>query len=100
MWRRLAPGVLLFCILGCVDRPAADASGAEIYKAVCARCHDDDLSGGLGPALGGNSNAAEQDDAFLRLTISDGRGRMPSFQNTLSEDQIDRVIDYLRSEQE
>ncbi|CAN5231651.1 hypothetical protein BH18ACT5_BH18ACT5_14890 [soil metagenome] len=100
MWRRLAPGVLFFCILGCVDRPAADASGAEIYKAVCARCHDDDLSGGIGPALGGNSNAALQDDAFLRLTISDGRGRMPSFQNTLSEEQIVRVIEYLRSEQE
>jgi mono/diheme cytochrome c family protein len=70
-----------------------------VYEQVCARCHDDDLSGGVGPALGPGSNAASQDDDFLRLTISDGRGRMPSFRNTLTPTQIERVISFIRGEQ-
>jgi mono/diheme cytochrome c family protein len=87
-------------LVGCVERPPADASGAEIYEAVCARCHGEDLSGGIGPPIGPESNAAAQDDDFLRLTITAGRGRMPSFRNTLSTQQIERVIEHLRSEQE
>ncbi len=58
-----------------------------------------DLSGGIGPAIGPGSNAAAQDDDFLVLTITRGRGRMPSFDSTLSDDQIARVVDYLRTAQ-
>jgi mono/diheme cytochrome c family protein len=76
-----------------------DASGDLVYKQVCARCHGADLEGGLGPALGEGSNSEEQDDEFLRLTITDGRGRMPSFSSTLTEEQIERVIDFIRKEQ-
>jgi len=100
LWTRKAVALLLLALVGCTGRPAPDATGAEIYEQVCARCHDDDLSGGVGPALGPGSNSAEQDDEFLRLTIADGRGRMPSFRNTLSEEQIERVITFVRSEQE
>ncbi|MGI8518923.1 MAG: c-type cytochrome [Acidimicrobiia bacterium] len=91
--------LLAFLATSCVGRPPPEATGAEIYEQVCARCHGEDLSGGLGPALGPESNSAEQDDEFLRLTISDGRGRMPSFRNTLSAEQIDRVIEFIRSKQ-
>jgi mono/diheme cytochrome c family protein len=70
-----------------------------MYQEVCANCHGDDLGGGIGPALGAGSNAAEQDDEFLVLTIDRGRGRMPSFDSTLSDDQIARVVEYLRTQQ-
>lgn len=93
----LLPAALL--LTGCVGRPPADASGAEIYEQVCSNCHGSDLSGGIGPALDADSNAATQDDAFLELTITRGRGRMPSFENTLSEEQIGRVIAFLRDRQ-
>jgi mono/diheme cytochrome c family protein len=88
-----------FLLMSCSDRPSADASGAEVFEQVCANCHASDLSGGIGPALGPGSNAAAQDDAFLELTITRGRGRMPSFQNTLSQEQIERVIDFIRDQQ-
>lgn len=76
--------------------PAEDASGEEIYLQVCARCHAPDKSGGLGPALDRESEAAKRTDDFLIDAITHGRGRMPSFAQTLSENQIRRVVDYLR----
>lgn len=102
--RRLI-AVLLLTVTGlafitsCIKAPAPDATGTEIYAQLCANCHSADLSGGLGPALGPGSNAAEQDDAFLELTITRGRGRMPSFDGKLSDEQLQRLIAYIRSEQ-
>lgn len=96
---RLAPLLLLALLLTGCDGPPADASGREIYVEVCARCHAADLSGNVGPALGAGSNAAQQSDEYLVTTIRDGRGRMPSFRQTLSMEQIERVVGYLRDEQ-
>jgi quinohemoprotein ethanol dehydrogenase len=100
MMRRLAL-VALFGVLAtaCVGRPAEDATGEEIYLQLCSNCHGDGLEGGIGPALGPGSNAADQPDAYLRMTIDQGRGRMPSFSSSLSEGQVDRLIGYLREEQ-
>jgi hypothetical protein len=53
----------------------------------------------LGPSLGTGSNAASQPDDFLTATISLGRGRMPSFQSSLTEDQVDRLVGFIRQEQ-
>jgi mono/diheme cytochrome c family protein len=81
------------------SRPPAEASGQEIYEQVCANCHGVDLEGGLGPAIGAGSNSAEQDESFLTLTVTRGRGRMPSFGATLSDDQVQRLVEYVRSRQ-
>ena len=86
-------------LVACTDPPPADATGEQIYQQVCANCHGQDLSGGIGPDIGAGSTAAEQDDEFLVLTITRGRGRMPSFDSTLSDDQIVRVVEYLRERQ-
>jgi mono/diheme cytochrome c family protein len=83
----------------CLGRPASEAEGEEIYLQLCSNCHGVQLQGGLGPALGPGSNAAVQPDEFLRLAITDGRGRMPSFSSTLTEDQVGRLVAYLRREQ-
>jgi cytochrome c551 len=80
--------------------PSADASGAEVYDQVCARCHGADLEGRVGPALGPGSNAASAPDEYLYTTIQRGRGSMPSFSRTLDEGQIDRVVSYLRAQQD
>lgn len=97
--RSLAVAVVLMTLTSCRG-PDESASGEEIYLQVCARCHAADLSGGVGPALDAGSNAAEQNDEYLVTTITDGRGRMPSFRQTLSEAQIARVVEHLRAEQE
>lgn len=91
--------LLVVATTACVDRPATDATGREIYLQMCTRCHAADLSGSVGPALGPDSDAAQQSDEFLISAVTDGRGRMPSFRQTLTEDQIQRVVEYLRDVQ-
>ena len=83
-------------VSACVGRPTADASGEEIYLQLCSNCHGDQLEGGIGPPLGPGSSSADQPDEYLKVTITEGRGRMPSFSSSLSEDQVGRLIEYLR----
>lgn len=100
MTRLLMAALLLGVLSACVGRPAEDATGEDIYLQLCANCHGDSLQGAVGPSLGSGSNAASQPDEFLRVSISQGRGRMPSFQSTLTDDQVDRLIGFVRQEQE
>ena len=97
--RWLAIAALLLVSACSVGRPASDATGEEIYRTLCSNCHGDDLSGGIGPALGPGSESATQPDSFMELTILHGRGRMPSFQSSLDDAQLDRLIRYIRAEQ-
>ncbi len=99
---RRALGLLILVTVlttSCVGRPPEDATGDEIYLQLCSNCHGADLEGGVGPALGPGSNAAQQSDEFLWITIHDGRGRMPSFSSSLDDTQLTRLIEYLRLEQ-
>jgi mono/diheme cytochrome c family protein len=73
--------------------------GEEVYAQLCSNCHGEDLSGGVGPALGPGSNAASEPDEFLEFTIVNGRGRMPSFESSLNEAQLDRLVTYIREAQ-
>lgn len=87
---------LAVAVSACVDRPEENATGEQIYVEICARCHSGDLNGGVGPALDAGSNAASQPDEFLISAITDGIGRMPSFARTLTQGQIERLVEYLR----
>ncbi len=100
--RRVAAVVVsALLVTGCAARTplAPDASGEEIYQAICAACHGADLRGEIGPPLGPGSDAAAMTDEFYRVTITRGLGRMPSYGGTLSDEQVDRVIRYLRERQ-
>ncbi len=104
--RSIAPMRFLVLLLiavvtlsGCSGRPAADASGPEIYSQLCARCHGADLGGGIGPALGAGSDLVDRTDEYIEGVLRGGRGSMPAFGNTLDDVQIDRLIGFLRSEQ-
>lgn len=91
--------VVMMIVAACSGGIAEDATGEKIYVSICSRCHARDLSGGIGPALGKGTNAAEQPDEFLRLTIQRGKGRMPSFDRTLTEEQVGRLVEYIRQRQ-
>jgi mono/diheme cytochrome c family protein len=96
----MAMTAALIALGGCsVGRPATDATGEEIFTQLCVRCHGADLQGVVGPALGPGSELAGETDDFIAFTIIHGRGRMPSFASTLSEDQVDRVVAYIREVQ-
>lgn len=100
--RRLGSAILLTAIavfLSACVTVDEDSSGQEIYEQICSRCHGGDLGGGVGPALGADSDAAARDDGFWTQTITRGRGRMPAFRSTLSDEQIQRVIEYSRDVQ-
>lgn len=93
---------LIVAVLGlaaCTRDLAQNASGREVYDAVCARCHGGSLEGRLGPALDAGSEAASKPDELYRTAIAAGIGSMPSFGSTLSEAQIEAVIDYMRAVQ-
>lgn len=90
---------LVLITVACTGRPAEDATGEEIYLQLCSNCHGADLSGGVGPPLGPGSNSAGRPDEFIEMTIVDGRGRMPSFSQSLDDEQLGRLIGYLREEQ-
>lgn len=87
--------LLSACSLG---GPDEDATGEEVYAELCARCHDADLTGGVGPPLGPGSNVAGEDDEYLEFTIRNGRGRMPSFPS-LDEAQLERLLEHIREVQ-
>ncbi len=86
-------------LVACVGRPARDATGEEVYVQLCSNCHGADLAGGIGPALGPGSDAAREPDEFLRVTLVQGRGRMPSFASALDDQQLERLIEYMRAVQ-
>jgi mono/diheme cytochrome c family protein len=91
----LAIAVVFLLLTGCGGSLEEGATGEEIYNARCASCHRQDLSGGLGPPLGPGSDAVDRPRDYYEVTITTGIGRMPAFKSTLSEAQIDRVIDYV-----
>ena len=91
----IVPLTALLLLAGCGAGLAEDATGEEIYNARCASCHRQDFSGGIGPPLGPGSAAVDRPREYYEVTISAGIGRMPAFRSTLSEAQIDRVIDYI-----
>lgn len=91
---------ILGSLVACTGRPTDEATGEEIYVQLCANCHAEDLSGGIGPALGPGSNSAGQPDAFLEIAILNGRGSMPSFSSSLDTVQLNRLVAYLREVQQ
>jgi mono/diheme cytochrome c family protein len=99
MRRLIMLALVTVSVSGCVGRPGEDATGQEIYLQLCSNCHGDQLEGGLGPALGPGAAAATQPDDFLRVTILEGRGRMPSFSSSLTDEQVHRLIGYIREAQ-
>ena len=88
--------VIAGLVASCVGRPAEVATGEEIYLQLCSNCHGPQLQGGVGPALGPGSGVVGRPDEFLRMTIVSGRGAMPSFDSSLSDEQVERLIGYIR----
>ena len=113
LWLSLALAVtlLMFVISTRAARTAAHANLAAppavdakaIFDAKCAKCHGKDgraksLRGKLAHArdltdFGWQSNVT---DERLFNSISNGKGKMPDFKKSLSEDQIDALVAYVR----
>lgn len=99
----LFAGLTLFVASIVRAKPVPDgaASGAT-FRSKCAMCHGQD---GAGSTVGKSMNVPDLrspvvqklPDAQLAQIISDGKGGMPSFKSSLSEDQIHSLVVHIRS---
>ncbi|MFZ1975041.1 MAG: cytochrome c [Candidatus Acidiferrales bacterium] len=92
-------------LVGSVVRasPVSDsASSSTTFRTKCVMCHGQD---GAGSAVGQTMNVPDLrspavqklSDPELARIISDGKGGMPSFKSSLSEDRIHSLVTYIRS---
>ena len=68
--------------------------GAGLFQDNCSACHGADLQGGVGP----NLITSQLDADSLTTVISDGRGGMPSWRNSLSSEDIAAITDFILGE--
>jgi mono/diheme cytochrome c family protein len=96
-------GLALFLVSIVQAKPGPDsAASSATFRTKCAMCHGPD---GSGSAVGKSMNvpdlrspeAQKVPDAQLAQIISDGKGGMPSFKGSLSEDQVHSLVAYVRS---
>src|SRR5882762_9473328 len=78
------------------------AASSATFRTKCAMCHGQD---GSGSEVGKSMNVPnlrspavqKLPDAELAQVISNGKGGMPSFKSSLSEDQIHSLVAHIRS---
>jgi len=93
--------VLVVSIVRADPGPDSAASSAT-FRTKCAMCHGPD---GSGSEVGKSMNVPDLrspvvqklPDAQLAQIISDGKGGMPSFKNSISEDQVHSLVAHIRS---
>jgi mono/diheme cytochrome c family protein len=75
------------------------SDGAGLYRAICQGCHMPDARGargaGMYPALAANPKLASA--AYPVLTVLQGRRAMPAFGDSLTDEQVAEVVNYVRS---
>ncbi len=99
----LFAGLTLFVVSIVEASPAPDSAGSSTtFRTKCAMCHGQD---GGGSEVGKSMNVPDlrspavqklSDDQLAQI-ISNGKGGMPSFKNSLSEGQIHDLVKYIRS---
>jgi cytochrome c6 len=96
-------GLTFFVVSIAQASPAPDgAADSATFRTKCAMCHGPD---GSGSEVGKSMHVPDlrspivqkMPNAQLAQIISDGKGGMPPFKNSLSEDQIHSLVSYIRS---
>lgn len=81
-------------------RAAFDA--ATLFKAKCASCHGADGSGNtpMGKKLSvrdmRSAQVQSQSDAQLAAIISKGKGKMPPYEKSLNQQQVQEMVSFIR----
>ena len=101
--------IVLIAEIGLFSASSAQARSAQgsaaakaTFQSKCAMCHGPD---GAGSEVGKSMNVPDLrspvvqklPDAQLAQVISDGKGGMPPFKSSLSEDQIHALVTHIRS---
>ena len=105
----IAAAVLLAVLAGCGGggsgdgRPAdagnyfqdAPAGVASLYKANCVNCHGSDLQGRVGANTNLQKVGSRMDASEIVNQIEQGKGVMPGFSDSLTEEEITALADWL-----
>jgi mono/diheme cytochrome c family protein len=75
------------------------AEGEQIVESVCLSCHQPGGAGieGQFPALAGNPFVTLDDPTAVISTVLRGRGGMPTFASSYSDEQIAAILTYIRT---
>ncbi|MBW7923861.1 MAG: c-type cytochrome [Burkholderiaceae bacterium] len=82
------------------DDPSAVGQGKALYEQWCQVCHNSDGSGKMCPALIGSEHIYPQtstDPGMFAILYAGASGAMQSFANRISQDDMLRVIAYVRT---
>ena len=96
-------GLTLFPISIVRANPAQASAGvAATFRTKCAMCHGEDGAGSdVGKSMSvpdlRSQTIQKLSDAELAEAISNGKGGMPSFKNSLSADQIHALVTHIRT---
>jgi mono/diheme cytochrome c family protein len=102
VWFAVIAVVVLSFALASAQAQSTPNDGAGLYKAKCARCHGPDGSGKtpIGQKLNvrdlHSPEVQKQSDSDLSNVIGHGKGTMPAFGKTLSDDQIKLLVAQIR----
>lgn len=81
----------------------AQDTGEAVFKSKCAMCHGPEGSGKttMGQALKIPDLHSEQvqkmPDAELKTVITKGKNKMPAYEGKLGKEQIDKLVEFIRS---
>ncbi|HLY92415.1 MAG TPA: cytochrome c [Candidatus Angelobacter sp.] len=99
----LGAGLVLAVVATLTTPLRAQDDAAALYKAKCVSCHGADGSGNtpVGTKLGVKSvsdpELAKKSDAEWIDATKKGKGKMPSYEGKLTDDQIKSLVKYMRS---
>lgn len=96
--KRIAMAVAAVAILAVAGAARADGAAA-IFEKKCATCHGKDGQGHtkMAEKMGiKNLTTVTASEADLEKTITDGKGKMPSFKNKLSGEEIKSVAAFIK----
>jgi mono/diheme cytochrome c family protein len=98
--KRISLWLLLFAFVLLVNCYADSADSAALFKSKCAMCHGPDGTGNaMGQKLGVKSYKSpeiqKQSNADMKNTITNGKGKMPSYKS-LTPEQVDGLVKYAR----
>jgi len=97
--------LVLFCAISFIAlarTPLIGEDAAGLYKSKCAACHGADGTGtATGKKLGTHDFASpdvqKMSDDDLAKAIADGKGKMPGYRKSLSDQQVKDLVAYVRS---
>lgn len=102
MRKQIFPALLIvFAAFGSAQTPQSNQAegGAILFRDNCARCHGSNLEGTKkGPVLAEIGKKKRWTDERITNRILNGEGKMPPFHDSLSSEQIQQLVAFLRAE--